>query len=282
MSAADQEVRATDSLRVRLLQTEPRLGDVAGNLARLDLLVSERPQADLVVAPELATHGYHLGELGDPAPLAGDDARLAALGGHGPTVVTGFVEQSRHHVHNSAAIVDADGVRVQRKLFLPTYGAWEERKHFRPGARTAVHHVGGAEISVLICNDMWQPVLPWLAAHAGAEVLVVPVNSVVSEVGSPTDQTWDLILRHAAITLQAYVVFVNRTGREGGATFWGGSRVISPQGTTLVELDDQPGTAEVDLDLAGLRTLRRRWPLLQESRFDLVAAEAARLHAEDA
>lgn len=263
-----------DALRVRLLQTDPVLGDVVGNLERLESKIAERRDVDLVVTPELATHGYHLGELSDSAPLSRRDERIARLGSHGPTVVVGFVEQHRHLVHNAAAVVGPESLAVQRKLYLPTYRQWEERKHFTPGSGLEQHDVAGTRLSVLICNDLWQAVVPWLAAHAGAEVLVVPVNSVVSKVGSDTVKVWETILLHAAVTLQCYVVFVNRVGTEGGSTFWGGSRVISPTGDVLDQLGEEPGELTVDLDLEQLRRLRREWPLLSESRAEFVASAA--------
>ncbi len=279
MSPADQGDRTPHRITVRLLQTDPQLGDVAGNLARLDSLVSTEPSVDLVVTPELATHGYHLGLLDDPAPLAADDPRLMRLGEHGPTVVAGFVERRDGRTYNSAGVISGGSLAVQRKISLPHYGRWEERDHFVPGDAIGVHDVAGARAAVLVCNDIWQPALPWLAAQAGAEVLVVPVNSVVSDVGTPTADVWDTILRHAALTLQVYVVFVNRVGHEGGGEFWGGSRVVSPTGDVLAQLGAEPGEVTVTLDLVALRQLRADWPLLADPPLELVAREAARLAA---
>jgi len=270
------------SLRVRLLQTDPLLGEVSANLHDLEQSVKAAGTGvDLVVTPELATHGYHLGALAAPEPLVTSDPRLLALGEHGSLVVAGLVEAHNSGVYNSAALIDADGIAVQRKLTLPTYRQWEERKHFRPGSGIAVHSKVGARIAVLICNDMWHAALPYLAAHAGAEIIVVPVNSAESDVGSPTARVWDAILMNTALTLQTYVVYVNRVGVECGARFSGGSTVISPQGEVLGRLGDEAGHLDVELDLAHLRTLRRQWPLLQEPGLDLVAREAARLRGLD-
>ncbi|GAB3261800.1 nitrilase-related carbon-nitrogen hydrolase [Kineosporia babensis] len=264
-------------MSIRLLQTDPTLGDVEGNLRHLDELVAQARGRDLVVATELATHGYHLGDLDEPEQLGADDPRLLALGRHGPTVVAGFAESTRLHRYNSAAIISGDQVRVQRKLFLPNYRAWEERKHFRPGSELECMDVVGTRVATLICNDAWQPPLPWVAAHDGAEVLLVPANSVVSEIGTPTSHAWELLLQHAAVTLQTYVVFVNRSGVESGQRFWGGSRVYGPTGDVIGELGEEPGVLDVDLDLTELRRLRRAWPLLQETRADLMARLVSRL-----
>ena len=238
--------------------------------------------ADLVVTPELALHGYHLSGLDDVERVTADDGRISGLGRHGPAVVVGFAESWRHHRYNSAALVDGDRVAlVQRKLFLPTYQAWEERKHFRPGNRMWCADVRGTRVGLLICNDLWQPPLPWLAAHGGAEVLVVVVNSVESHAAVPVRRAWDLLIGHAAVTLQCYVVFVNRSGDENGGHFWGRSHVAGPDGETFAHLGEEPGHALAELDLAALRRLRRRWPLLQDSRYDLVAREVSRLASEE-
>lgn len=272
---------SSTKLRVRLLQTDPVLGDVDGNLARLDSLVSSATGCDLVVAPELATHGYHLSEVPEAMPLQPDDRRLLNLGKHGPVVVAGFAEAFRHHSFNSAALLHDGDARIQRKIYLPTYRGWEERKHFRPGGQLHCHDVLNTRMSMLICNDLWQPPIPWLAAHSGAEVLIVPVNSAATDVGVPTERAWEILLLHAAIVLQSFVVFVNRCGQENQRDFWGGSRVIHPSGEVLGQLGSDPGQLDCVLDLDELRLLRRRWPLLQESRADVIAREAARLAAEE-
>lgn len=278
---ADHANVEPDSLRVALLQTAPVLGDVEKNVAQLELLLDEHAGSDLAVAPELALHGYHLSDLEDVEALGADDPRLAALGRHGPAVVAGFVERSRHEQYNSAAVVDGQRVQVQRKLFLPTYRGWEERKHFRPGARLRRFDVRGVPVGVLVCNDLWQPPMPWLAAHAGAEIFVVIANSVRSAAAVPVQRAWELLVGHTAVTLQSYVVFVNRSGTESGKEFWGSSRVIGPDGEEVLRLAEEPDTDEVTLDLADLRALRRRWPLLREPRLDLVAREVQALMAEE-
>jgi len=274
-------VTAHGNLRVALVQTDPVLGEVETNLTRLREQLREVAGSDMAVAPELALHGYHLETLADIDSMAVDDPRLRTLGDQGPVVIAGFVERGRHDQYNSAAVVDAGHSQVQRKLFLPTYRSWEERKHFRPGTRLRRFELRAARVGVLICNDLWQPPIPWLAVHGGAEVLVVIANSVQSEAAVPVQTAWDILLKHTAVTLQSYVVFVNRVGIENGTRFWGTSRVLGPDGEELTRLADEPDTAEVTLDLQALRALRRRWPLLREARLDLVAREVAALLAEE-
>lgn len=270
-----------DELRVALLQVGPLLGDVDRNLAELHRRLRDVPDADLAVAPELALQGYHLGQLEDIDALDIGDPRLAELGRYGPAVVAGMAESRRHEQYNSAAVVDGGHVRVQRKLFLPTYRGWEERKHFRPGASLRRFELRGTNVAVLICNDLWEPPLPWLAVHGGAEVIVVIASSSHSHAAVPVQRAWDILIGHTAVTLQCYVVFVNRVGTECDLEFWGGSRVVGPDGGELVRLGGEPGTAVVPLDIDAVRTLRRRWPLLREPRLDLIAREVQVLLAEE-
>ncbi len=269
-------------LRVRLLQTAPVLGDVEGNLERLDIQIANAHACDLVVAPELATHGYHLSDVPETMPLQPDDGRLLGLSKHGPVSVVGFSEAFRHYSFNSAALMrDGETQMIQRKLYLPTYRGWEERKHFRPGGKLNFQNVLGTRVSVLICNDIWQPAIPWLAVHSGVEVLIVPVNSATADIGLPTGRAWEILLLHAAVVLQSYVIFVNRSGQENQRDFWGGSRVIHPTGEVLGRLGHDPGELDCVIDLDELRTLRRRWPLLQESRADLIAKATSQLVDEE-
>ncbi|MCP3803658.1 amidohydrolase [Allokutzneria sp. A3M-2-11 16] len=257
--------------RVALLQTDPVLGMVEHNVAELHAGLRRVPDVDLAVAAELAVHGYHI----DSNPLSAKE--LVDLGEHGPAVVVGFAEASEGgQPYNSAAVIDRTDVVVQRKLYLVQYRGWRERDQFRPGDRLDCHEVRGAKIAVLVCNDLWQPALPWLAAHSGAEVLVVIANSMHSDASPPAQRVWDVLITHAAVALQSYVVFVNRCGTELGQSFWGGSRVVGPDGEVIAELGAEPGIAVAEIDLEGLRELRREWPLLRDSGFDLIATETAR------
>lgn len=269
-------------MRVRVLQTAPVLGAVDVNLAAIREAVVDSAESDLVVTPELATHGYDLGRIPNTRPLQIDDRRFRDLGEHGPAVIVGFAEDGRRGPFNSAALLGAGEPVVQRKLTLPTYRGWEERKHFVPGGRIRTSQVAGAAVSALICNDIWQPQLAWIAAHQGAEVLVAPTNSVVSDVGLPVSEAWELQLRGLAVSLQCYIVFANRSGEEPCGRFWGGSTVYGPTGQILARAGDGEEVLDVDLDLEGLREARRVSPLLRESRADVVLRAAQRMLDEEA
>lgn len=273
-------------MRVALAQTDCLLGDVEKNLKTAERMVTEAAanNADLVVFPELALHGYALGLLDDDLSIPAADPRIARLSRHGPDVLIGFHEDARLRRYNAAAYVSGGQVRhVHRKLYLPTYLAWEERKHASPGQAMRAYDTEYGRTATLICNDAWQPVLPWIAAQDGAEVLLVPTNSASGLAPGALDtvEYWRDLLRFIARMQQCFVIFCNRVGQEAGMDFWGGSRIVDPLGATVAEAPLwEPGLVYADIDLASVRRRRRQVPLLAEFRLGLVAREVDRLIQE--
>ncbi|MGW5734861.1 MULTISPECIES: nitrilase-related carbon-nitrogen hydrolase [Streptomyces] len=272
-------------MRVALAQTDCVLGEVDENLAQArDQIGRAAAQgADLVVFPELSLHGYHLGGLKRDTSLETTDRRLMDLSTAGPDVVVGLHEHTSLRAYNTSAYY-AGGqlLHAHRKLYLPNYLAWEERKHVSPGQHLRAYDLPGGHgrAATLVCNDAWQPVLPWLAVQDGAEVIIVPTNSAASldPEAMDTGLYWDTLLSYTARMLQCWVVFVNRVGNENGATFWGGSRVVDPRGTVVAQAPKwEAGLVTVDIDVQEARRQRRAVPLVAEARLGLVDREVRRL-----
>lgn len=274
------------AVRIALAQTDCVLGDLDANLKTANRVVHEaaEQQADLVVFPELSLHGYALGSVPGDVSVPQGDPRLAELSRHGPDVLVGLQEDGRLRRYNAAAYFsDGAALHTHRKLYLPNYLDWEERKHFSPGHALRAFDTPHARAATLICNDAWQPVLPWLAAQDGAEVLFVPTNSGVGLAPGAIDtaEYWQDLLLNIARLQQCWVVFVNRVGEEGKATFWGGSRVLDPWGQVVAEAPrDRESLTVVDLDISAVRRRRREMPLIEEPRFGLVSREVQRLMTE--
>ncbi|WJV47092.1 nitrilase-related carbon-nitrogen hydrolase [Streptomyces flavofungini] len=272
-------------MRVALAQTDCVLGEVDENLdvAREQVAQAGAQGADLVVFPELSLHGYHLGALRRDTSLAADDPRLLGLSLHGPDVLVGLHEHTSLRAYNTSAYYAGGALlHAHRKLYLPNYLAWEERKHVSPGQHLRAYDLPGnhGRAATLVCNDAWQPVLPWLAVQDGAEVIVVPTNSAASldPEAMDTGLYWDTLLSYTARMLQCWVVFVNRVGNENGATFWGGSRVVDPRGTVVAQAPKwEPALVTVDIDVREARRQRRMVPLVAEARLGLVEREVRRL-----
>ncbi|WP_049570965.1 nitrilase-related carbon-nitrogen hydrolase [Streptomyces sp. SBT349] len=273
-------------MRIALAQVDCELGDVQANVDAAGAVVREAAgrHADLVVFPELSLHGYALGSVGRDTSISAEDRRLAELSRHGPDVLVGLHEAGTLRRFNSASYLASGTVaHTHRKLFLPNYLAWEERKHFSPGSTLRAFDTAYGRMATLICNDAWQPVVPWLAAQDGAEILLVPTNSASDLVPGAIDAVvyWADLLVHMARLQQCWVVFVNRVGKEGNASFWGGSRVLDPWGEVVAEAPrGQEALTVVDIDVLAARRRRREIPLLEEARFGLVAREVDRLMQE--
>jgi len=212
-----------------------------------------------------------------------DDPEIMELAeaADGLACVVGFAEAGRVHTYNSAAYLEGGEVRhVHRKLYLPTYDIWEERKHFTPGGAMRSFDTDGiGRVAILICSDAWQPALAVLAVQDGARVLIVPANSTRRL--PAIQEEWRDINRFYARILECYVVFVNRVGEEHELSFWGGSHVYDPWGELVAEGPaDEPALPTVDLDLGGVSRRRREMPLVKEARLALLSRELDRLAAE--
>jgi predicted amidohydrolase len=272
------------TVRVALAQIDPALGDVAENLRRSHEVLNRARSdgVDLVVLPELTLTGYSLGRVREDVSRSVDDPEIAELAAaaEGLACVFGFAEAGRVHNYNSAAYLEGGSVRhVHRKLYLPTYDIWEERKHFTPGSAMRAFDTDIGRLAVLICSDAWQPALAVLAVQDGARVLIVPANST-SRRGA-IEEEWRDINRFYARMLESYVVFVNRVGAEGDLSFWGGSHVYDPWGELVAEAPvGEPAFVTAELDLSAVRRRRREMPLVKEARLALLSRELDRLAAE--
>jgi len=276
-------------MRIALAQVDCTLGDVDANVERAAAAIAAArgEGADLLVFPELNLCGYSVGEVEHDLAVRVDDPRITRLSREaGPMgVLLGFSEVgSGLHTYNSAAyLVDGHVVHVHRKLYLPTYDVFEERKHFSPGQEMRAFETAHARTAILTCNDAWQPQLAFVAVQDGARLLLVPTSSAQSmfpeRYDSPT--YWQDITRFYGRMFQVYVVFVNRVGEEGKLRFWGGSHVADPWGNIVTEAPmDEEALRCVDVDLSSVRRRRREVPLVKEARLGLVIREMQRLVEE--
>ena len=284
------------SVRIALAQIAPRLGDLEANLGRHhELLAAARSEgANLVVFPELGLTGYLLQDLAGEVSMRLDDPRLAELAAAttGLSVVVSFVEESAdHRLFISAGLFEDGELRhVHRKLFLPTYGLFDERRFFAAGdSLRAAESRLGAGIGIAVCEDFWHLAVPQLLALDGAQILINVSSSpgrdlaATNEVGLGTATSWRTLMRAYAQLTTSFVVFCNRVGVEESFSFWGGSEVIAPTGEALFSapLYDE-GLFTVDVSLADIRRERIVLPLLRDERPELQVRELSRIVAERA
>jgi predicted amidohydrolase len=283
-----------------LAQIAPVLGDLAQNLALHEVKIAESKAAgaDLVIFPELSLTGYQLQDLAPEVAMRRTDPRLqslAKLTSGGPSAVVSFVESTDdHRLFAAAALLEAGEVRhVARKCYLPTYGLFDERRFLAAGdaIRATRAALGGSAagdvgIGIGVCEDFWHPTLPAILAQDGAELLINvaagPARgaSVDADQGLGSAASWGTLLRATAALTTSYVAFTNRVGVDESLIFWGGSRVIGPDGVVIAEaplFEEALLLAEIDLD--EVARARSALPLLRDERLELTRREYDRIIA---
>lgn len=283
-------------LRIAVAQIAPSLGLLDVNLERHRALLGDARTrgAGLVVFPELGLTGYLLQDLAAEVAMRLDDPRLLRLAAdtRDLSAVVSFVEESPdHRLFIAAALVEDGEVRaVHRKLFLPTYGLFDERRFFAAGdALRAFPSRLGVGVGIAICEDFWHLGVPSFLALDGAQILVNVSSSPgrdmasIHEEGLGTAASWRQLLRVYAQLTTSFVVFCNRVGVDETIGFWGGSQVIGPDGGTLLSapLFDE-GLFTVDVELGDVRRERIALPLLRDERPELAVRELERIVAERA
>ncbi len=280
-------------LRIALVQLAPCLGVLEDNLARhSELLAQARAEgAGLVVFPELGLTGYQLQDLAAEVAMRKDDPRLLRLAAEtrGLSAVVSFVEEADdHRLFISAALLEDGEVRfVHRKLFLPTYGLFDERRFFAAGDRLrTVDSRLGVKLGIAICEDFWHLGVAETLALDGAQLLINVSSSpgrdlaAIHEVGLGTAVSWRTLMRTYAQLTTSFAVFCNRVGMDETISFWGGSEVIAPSGEALftAPLFDE-GLYMVDVELGDVRRERIGLPLLRDERPELHLRELRRILA---
>lgn len=277
-------------MRIVLAQVDSVLGDVDENVRRAREILLEQTAggADLVVFPELFLTGYSIGAATQDVDIEITDDRIASLAdaaGETTAALVGFAERGlRMERYNSAVFLQGGAVvHTHRKAHLATYDIWEEGKHFTPGSSVEAFDSSVGRVASLICYDLWQPGLVLVAVQDGAQILLVPSNSIdrpFSDQASNQDQ-WKMMTRFYASLFECYVVFVNRVGTEGDLVFWGGSHVMDPHGRLVVECPrDDEALVVAEIDLHEVRRRRQETPLVQEARLGLLIKELNRIVAQ--
>ena len=275
-------------LRIALVQHAPRLGDLPPNLEwACDVLATEVARGeDLVVFPELSLCGYFLKDLVPEIAIRLDGpelARLLTAVGSGSALVGAVVESPAHRFYNSAILISNGRiVHVHRKVYLPTYGMFDEQRYLAAGSRFEAVDLALADgrswrLGVLICEDLWHPSSAYLLSRAGADLIICTSASPGRGVGGDqpelgTAALWGAMTKTYAALFTTFLAYCNRVGFEDGHYFWGGSRVLGPDGGLLggEPAGDQPTVLRAELDRGLLRRMRIAYPLLRDEREDVL------------
>ncbi len=277
-------------VKVGLAQMAPVLGQLASNLKiHLDLVQEANGQnVDLLIFPELSLTGYWLREEAFSVAVKPSDEDTT----FGPLLeasrfidlVVGFVEKDRRHRYFISAAYLAQGriVHIHRKLYLPTYGIFEEGRYFAPGSVVQAFDSQFGRVGLLICEDFWHVSPPYLLWLDGADLLIMisatPAREQATQYVPDSAQRVALLNQAYASLFTNFIVQVNRVGSEEDADFFGGSTIFGPQGNQIVQPTYyKEGLFTAELDLDELRLARTRLPLLRDERSDLTAREFRRI-----
>ncbi|HVX89608.1 MAG TPA: nitrilase-related carbon-nitrogen hydrolase, partial [Gemmatimonadales bacterium] len=285
-------------LRIAIAQFRPTKGRYAENLARLGAVFAEvgawEEPPELLVLPESALTGYFLEggvqELALKADrLFADLAEVHAKSGAPPMDISvGFYEEHNNRLHNSSLYAalggkDAGVVHIHRKIFLPTYGVFDEERFVEAGKTVQAFDTRWGRAAMLVCEDAWHSLTGTLAALDGAQVILIPSATpgrgiAPSENGSrPSNLArWERLAQGIAEEHGVFVAVCHLVGFEGGKGFAGGSVLLSPKGELLAEGPVfEPAIIAATLDLDEVTRARADAPLLAdlESRLPYLLAD---------
>ncbi len=275
-------------VHIAVAQVKPRKGEYRHNLERLGALfaraAAESPRPQLIHLPEAALTGYFLeGGVREHAVTAGtlarDLARVHDANASGTVfdVAIGFYEVWEHKIYNSALYVTLGRGEpvihhVHRKVFLPTYGLFDEERFVERGNSVRAFDTPVGRVAMLVCEDAWHSLSGTLAALDGAEIVLVLAaapargpHSAGDVPGPASLARWERLVREMADEHGVFVSLSHLTGSEGGKLFAGGSSVIGPKGDVRVRAPLwEEALATATIDLADLTRARADLPLIAD------------------
>ena len=278
------------NLKIGMAQITPILGDVAANLAIHLRSIEEAAESgvELLIFPELSLTGYQLQDLAFDVALtpSGRDPIFGKLldASRDMDIVVSFVEaDERQKYYISAAYLSGGAIiHLHRKLYLPTYGMFDEGRYFAWGDALRAFDTRFGRLGILICEDFWHVSAPYVLWLDGADILILISASpgrglaTAQQIGSAK---WVEHINQAyASMFTDFVIHVNRTGFEDGVTFWGGSAAYGPDGNLLARAPYyEEALITAKLDINQLRRSRIRLPLLRDERVGLTMRELSRV-----
>jgi len=274
-----------------LAQIKPKLGCLADNLDMIEAAVEKgiQERAGVVIFPELALTGYFLKDLVPEVALSIDSAeirRLMALSRH-ISIAIGFVEVTAdYRFYNSALYLEDGEIRHRhRKVYLPTYGLFDEQRYLARGLRLRSFDTRFGRMGILICEDMWHLSASYVLAMDGATTIIClsssPGRGIMDDENLGSTSAWQKLNATTAIFLNCRILYCNRVGYEDGVNCWGGSEAVGPNGEMTARgkiLDEDFIIAEIEE--GALRRERIFSPLMRDESLSITLRELQRIETE--
>ncbi len=264
-----------EKIKLAIAQMSSKREDKDANLHKIQELTyrAKEQAADLVIFPELCLSGYvvrdQFYELAETIPGPTVKKIEAVTKKTGMYIVFGMPELSEKTqatVFNTAVIVGPEGlIGKYRKMYLPTHSVFEEKRYFRPGYEAGAFQTNLGKIGLCICYDIFFPEVLRLTRLKGAQLIVC-----ISASPAIRRSYFETLICARAIENTAYLAYVNLTGVQDGLQFWGGSRVVSPNGDIIAKAKyDEEDFITCEVDYGDIRTAETFIPTLRDLRPEL-------------
>jgi predicted amidohydrolase len=268
-------------MKIALAQINPKLGEIEQNFRmHIDTIQKAKKQnVDLLVFPELSLTGYTLKDMVEELALDSRNSPLLkklALESRGISFIAGFVEEKEKGLFLNAAAYFSEGKisHIHRKVYLPTYGMFEELKFFGHGKNFHSFHTPFGKTGMLICYDFLHISSSYLLFLGGSEIVVTlsaaPGRGINDGESYTSSRMWELMGEAVSHFFQAFVIYCNRVGFEDGKSFAGGSFIYNPGGERIAQspyVDEDFLVKEIDLE--EIRRFRRSRPYFRDEKPEL-------------
>lgn len=255
-------------MRVTIAQINTTNGDIAGNTAKIiNAIEKAKTQgSDLVVFPEIATHGYTSQDWFQDTDIiasAGDAVHKIVGSTTGITAIVGTIraneDRDGRRLFNSAAVISGGKLLgFADKTLLPEYDVFDDPRYFEPSDHRSVFEIGGVKIGVVVCEDFWNDKTFWderlYDSDPTDEVVAMGADMIVSINASPFNKG-KIKLRcdmaaHRAKLQKKPIVFVNLVGGNDGIIFDGASLIADEEGDVILQapaFEEFVETVELDV-----------------------------------
>ena len=275
-----------EKIKIALAQMSCKREDKAKNLTKIEKIAvkAKKQAATLVIFPELSLTGYvvrdQIYELAETIPGPSTKVIENIAKKTKTHIVFGMPELSEKTqatIYNTAVLVGPEGfIGKYRKMYLPTHSVFEEKRYFRPGYQATVFDTELGKIGLIICYDIFFPEVSRLTRLKGAQLIVC-----ISASPATRRAFFETLTVARAIENTAFLAYVNLVGIEDGLQFWGGSRLVGPNGKVLVQAKyDDEDLVMCDVDYGDIKPLETFVPTLKDLRpelFDELKSQAENL-----
>jgi predicted amidohydrolase len=261
-----------NQVNVALSQINCKVGDKKYNIDKMVKHVrkAKKKEANLVIFPELSLTGYIVRDLAYELaePIRGPSIRLLEeiTKREKVYIVFGMLEKSEkaHAVlYNTAVLLGPEGfVGKYQKMYLPTHSVFEEKRYFRPGYHASVFDTDIGKVGLMVCYDIFFPEVARMLKLNGSQLTIC-----ISASPAVRRKFFEVLTVARAMENTTYLAYVNLVGIEDGLQFWGGSRLIAPNGSIISQAKyDKEDQVIGRVDYADLKRTETFVPTLRDLR----------------